>query len=186
MQINRQWAMPNANTFSITPIKELIETYIKVGGVVIDPFANKSKYGTITNDLNPAYATTYHMDALAFLEMLGTETGDLILYDPPYSFTQAAQLYASYGKDKLEVSVANMRYWSKCKDEIARVCKCGGKVICCGWNTNGIGNGRGFDLDEVLIVAHGGGHNDTLVTVETKLTHQITLFDLLEDKNIHE
>jgi len=26
--INRQWAMPNKNTFSIKPIKDLIERYL--------------------------------------------------------------------------------------------------------------------------------------------------------------
>lgn len=41
--------------------------------------------------------------------------------------------------------------------------------MCCGWNSNGLGKGRGFELDELLIVAHGGSKNDTIVTVEEKI-----------------
>jgi hypothetical protein len=33
-----------------------------------------------------------------------------------------------------------------------------------------MGKNRGFEIVEILIVAHGGHHNDTLVTVERKLT----------------
>lgn len=34
---------------------------------------------------------------------------------------------------------------------------------------NGIGKTRGFEIVEILLVAHGGNHNDTIVTVERKL-----------------
>lgn len=64
MQINRVWAMPNSKTFQIKPIRELINKYEY--GVIIDPFANDSKIGTITNDLDEQYDTDYHMDALDF------------------------------------------------------------------------------------------------------------------------
>lgn len=137
--------------------------------VIIDPFANSCKYGTITNDLNPEFDTTYHMDALEFLKSLPTESADLVLYDPLYSITQASQLYKDYGKDKLDVNVANMKYWSLCKDNIARILKKGGVCLCFGWNTNGIGKTRGFEMTEILIVAHGGSKNDTLCTKEYKL-----------------
>lgn len=142
-------------------------------------FANKSRYGTITNDLNPEFKTMFNLDALEFIKMQRDEIADVILFDPPYSLTQAAQLYKDYGKEKLDISLANMKYWADLKDECARVCRLGGIVISCGWNTNGLGSNRGFDLREVLIVAHGGGKNDTLVTVETKLTHQIDIFEIL-------
>lgn len=33
MEINRIWAMPNSSTFSILPIKDLVEKYTKVQGV---------------------------------------------------------------------------------------------------------------------------------------------------------
>lgn len=165
----RKWAMPNGNTFTIAPIKDFVEQEVNKGGIIVDPFANKCKYGTITNDLNPEFDTTKHMDALEFLKEIDSNYADLVLYDPPYSITQASQLYHEYGKEKLEVNVANMKYWKLCKDNIARILKPNGRVICCGWNTNGLGKNRGFQLDKVLIVCHGGSKNDTLVTLEHKV-----------------
>lgn len=167
--ITRAWAMPNGNTFTIKPIREFVEVEVGKGGVIIDPFANNCKYGTVTNDLNPEFETTHHMDALEFLKRIPSGTADLVLYDPPYSITQASQLYKQYGKEKLETNVANMRYWKLCKDNIARILKIGGRCICCGWNTNGIGKGRGFEMTEILIVAHGGSKNDTICTLEYKV-----------------
>lgn len=60
-------------------------------------------------------------------------------------------------------------YWSKQKDEIARILKPNGICISCGWNTNGVGKTRGFEQIEILLVAHGGNHNDTITTVERKM-----------------
>lgn len=167
--ITKHWAMPNSKTFTIKPIKEMVEAEVKKGGVIVDPFANECKYGTITNDLNPEFNTHFHLDALEFLRSLDDECADLVLYDPPYSISQATEMYKSYGKEKLKINVANMKYWAECKNQIARILKIGGRVICCGWNTNGIGKGRGFEMTEILICSHGGSKNDTLVTLEYKV-----------------
>ena len=165
----RVWAMPNSQTFTIKPIKSFVEAEVCKGGVIVDPFANNCRYGTLTNDLNPEYDTDFHLDALEFLKNIESESVDLVLYDPPYSITQAAQCYKSFGKEKLEINVANMKYWSSCKDNIARILKKNGRVLCCGWNTNGLGKKRGFEMTYILDVVHGGSKNDTLVTLEFKL-----------------
>lgn len=176
MIIDKVWAMPSRNTFSVPPIREFVESVVGGGeNVIVDPFANASTIGTITNDLNPDFPTDYHMDALDFLLMLDDGIADVVLFDPPYSITQAAECYKSFGKEKLEINVANMLYWSKCKDHIARILKPCGYVVCCGWNSNGLGINRGFEMLRCLIVNHGGGHNDTLVTLEQK-TGQLTFF----------
>lgn len=166
--INRLWAMPNKNTFTIKPIKEIVEKYVNISDVIIDPFANESSYGTITNDLNPEFNTDYHLDALSFLKQIESNSADLVLFDPPYSITQAAQCYKDYGKEKLERNVANMGYWADCKNEVARILKTNGIALICGWNSNGIGKNRGFEMVEILLVPHGGSKNDTIVTVEFK------------------
>ena len=44
-----------------------------------------------------------------------------------------------------------------------------GIAMCFGWNSSGVGKKRGMQLIEVLLVAHGGSHNDTICTVERKL-----------------
>ena len=69
--INKAWAMPNKHTFDIPPIKSLITRYIVAENpsLIIDPFANKNKIATVTNDLDPQYDTTYHLDALDFLKL---------------------------------------------------------------------------------------------------------------------
>ena len=54
------------------------------------------------------------------------------------------------------------------KKEIARITKPNGIVISFGWNTNGIGKTKGFEIIEIMTVAHGGQHNDTICTVEIK------------------
>lgn len=175
MVLRREWAMPNGRTFEILPIKGFVEAEVarvrwtKKNGVIVDPFANECGYGTITNDLNPDFPTDYHMDALEFLKTIGDGVADLVLYDPPYSITQAAQLYKDYGKDKLEISISNMRYWAECKNQIARITKRGGKVLSFGWNSNGLGKSRGFSIEEILLVAHGGSKNDTICVKEIKV-----------------
>jgi hypothetical protein len=53
--------------------------------------------------------------------------------------------------------------------------KVGGYAISFGWNSNAFGATRGFEVVEILLVPHGGHHNDTIVTVEQKkptLFHQ--------------
>lgn len=169
MRFYREWAMPNQWTFTIKPIRELLSREMN-GGLWADPFAGMNSPAQVTNDLNPDAKAHSHVDALSFLRTLITGSFDGVLFDPPYSITQAAECYRSFGKDKLEVNVANMAYWKGCKDEMARILKPNGKAICCGWSTNGLGKGRGFDMTDLLIVPHGGSKNDTLVTVEVKVS----------------
>lgn len=164
---SREWAMPSGDTLSIPPIRRLFEKYRPKGdSVIVDPFARNCKLGTIRNDLNPEFDTQYHLDALEFLKTLKEDSADMVVFDPPYSVAQAASIYKSYGKEKLEINVANAKYWSMCRKHISRILKNGGVCLSCGWNTNGVGKENHAELLEVLLVAHGGMHNDTLVTVE--------------------
>jgi hypothetical protein len=41
-------------------------------------------------------------------------------------------------------------------------------VVSCGWNSGGIGKKYNFKQIEILLVAHGGWHNDTIVSLEKK------------------
>lgn len=164
--IERKWAMPNKNTFDIKPIKELI-IQEKTEGIWIDPFANKNKLANITNDLNPEFDTDYHIDALDFLKMFDDNSIDGVLYDPPYSLRQVAECYKNFG---IEVTSETTRstFWTNHKKEISRIVKAGGKVITFGWNSGGIGSKYGFEIKRILLVPHGGWHNDTICTVEIK------------------
>lgn len=159
--------MPNKETFKIKPIKDLINKQIDSNQMIIDPFANNSKIATVTNDLNPDFNTDFHLDAFDFLKMFDNNSIDVVLYDPPYSTRQVSESYKNVGKEVTALDTsANWR--KKHLDEIQRILKPNGIAICFGWNTNGVGKTRGFEMVEVLIVAHGGSHNDTLCTVEIK------------------
>lgn len=139
--------------------------YLLWGGVILDPFANDGKLGTITNDLNSEFDTDYHLDALDFLKLFDDHSVDVILYDPPYSPRQVSECYKELNRT-VNMQTTQATYWSNQKKEISRLVKPNGIVITCSWNSNGIGKSYGFELIEVLLVAHGGWHNDTIVTVE--------------------
>ena len=160
MLIERVWAMPDKWTFTIKPIRELLEEEMS-GDMWVDPFAGYNSPATLTNDLDRNAPTHSHIDALEFLKKMNDEVVDGVLYDPPYSITQARQ----YGKKEY----ASMKYWKQVKDELARILKKGGKAICFGWSSMGLGKSRGFEMNRILLVPHGGSKNDTIVTVERKL-----------------
>lgn len=98
IKFDRVWAMPNSNTFDIKPIKELITEEVTLEDKKwLDPFANKNKIATVTNDLNDKYNTDYHMDAVEFLKMFAADSVDGVLYDPPYSPRQVSECYDNVG-----------------------------------------------------------------------------------------
>lgn len=167
IDIQRRWAMPNKNTFDIKPIKELIQSEL-TNGTWIDPFANQNKLATVTNDLNPDFDTDYHMDALDFLKTFQNESVDGVLYDPPYSPRQVTECYQGVGMN-VTSETTRASFWGNQKKEISRIVKPGGKVITFGWNSGGIGRKYGFEITRILLVPHGGWHNDTICTVEVKV-----------------
>lgn len=154
MIISRVWAMPNKRTFQIKPIKELIKD--EVG-------AEKWL------DLFPY---PFKEDALKVLFTIEDGSLDGVLFDPPYSPRQLKECYDSLGQSLTSLDTSN-HTWRQWKDEAARVIKPGGRIICFGWNSNGLGINRGFTLEKILLVAHGGNHNDTIVTVERKANNRL-------------
>lgn len=167
-KFSREWAMPNSETFSILPIRALLKRYIEPGMVVIDPFARNSKIGTITNDLNPETSAEHHMDATEFLASLAGLRADVVLFDPPYSPRQVSECYQGVGREVTMRDTQMGPMFGEMRSLIDRLLAPGGIVISCGWNTAGMGGERLYELLEILIVPHGGVHNDTLVTVERK------------------
>ena len=138
MIITRAWAMPDSRTFSIKPIRALIDRYNSPEYFSIDPFANDCDIATVTNDLDPDSRASCHLDALDFLRTVNMQT------------TQSS-------------------FWSNLKKEIACTVKPNGLAMSFGWNSGGIGKTLGFEQVEILLVAHGGAHNDTICVVERKL-----------------
>lgn len=165
MKLSREWAMPSPETFSIKPIRTLIERHL-CSGVWVDPFCRQSIFKdrcAMTNDINPKFAGTHNMDALDFLKSLPTQSVDGVLFDPPFSPRQVKEAYQGFGP----TPDTTRRFYSERKREAARVLKQGGIAIVCGWNSLGLGRKNGMELEEVLMVNHGD-QNDTIVTVGRK------------------
>lgn len=157
--------MPSPDTFSIKPIGKLIEKYIQEGFVIADPFARNNKYATLTNDIDPSTTAQYHMEATDFLRMLDAQSVDMVLFDPPYSPRQVSECYKSLNKT-VNMQTTQATFWTNIKKEIPRILKPNGICITFGWNSGGIGKKYGMEAIEILLVAHGGWHNDTICTVE--------------------
>lgn len=163
---DRQFSMANRWTFLIKPIKRLLDDEVSGAALWIDPFAGMYSPARITNDLNTEMPTNYHMDAIDFLRKFKDESVDGILYDPPYSQRQVKECYEGIGGNIRWDG--RMTFWSESKNECARILKPGGKAICFGWNSMGLGKNRGFEMTRILMVTHGGSRNDTICTVEIK------------------
>ena len=179
MEINRCWSMPNKNTFFIPPITALLQKYFVLlpdKAVVIDPFANngckellkRNDLIYISNDLDKSCNTTHHLDSTDFLKSLKDTSVDMVLYDPPYSPRQVSECYKKLGQT-VDMKTTQASYWSNQKKEIQRIVKPNGIVVTCAWNSGGIGQKYGFEIEEILLVPHGGWHNDTIITIERKV-----------------
>jgi hypothetical protein len=164
LRFARVWAMPSSETFSVKPIRELIERYI-FEGEWVDPFCRDSIFKSrcrYTNDLNPKFAGTHNIDALDFLKSFATESIDGILFDPPFSPRQVKEAYQGFGP-----ADTTRRFYSDRKYEAARILKPNGVAIVCAWNSLGLGIKNGMRMEEILLVNHGD-QNDTIVTVGRK------------------
>jgi len=165
--LRREWAMPNEWTFQIDPIGDLVEREVaNSDGLWIDPFAGESDIADVTNDFNDDLDTDYTLKAEEFLSQFDDgEVDGGVLFDPPYSPRQVKEMYDNVG---IEVRMDDVQstFYSRKRDAIERVCASGATVLSFGWNSVGIGKTRGFEKREVLLVSHGGAHNDTICTVE--------------------
>lgn len=183
MKITREWAMPNSSTFSIPCIKNLIlkvftgfyQAHSDKKIAVLDPFVGKSPFledsppfYMYTNDLDDSVFAHDHVDAAQFIEGFDDDSFDIVLFDPPFSPRQVSECYKKMGRT-VNMKTTQASYWSKLKQEIARITYPGSMVISCAWNSGGIGKKLGFEIEEIMLVAHGGWHNDTIVTVEKKV-----------------
>lgn len=170
--IRRVCAAPNKWTFKIPPIAALLANYVPAtrNNQWVDPFAGMNSPAQYTNDVNPKMNATYHMLAdeyFAFNATLEPQLFDGVLFDPPYSYRQITECYAKVGLKASQLDTSN-NFYNRVMNAVCDRIVPGGYAISFGWNTNGFGVNRGFRPVEVLVVAHGQHHNDTLVVVEQR------------------
>ena len=170
MKFNREWAMPSADTFSIKPIGDFVKRYIQ-NGVSVDPFARNGTLATITNDINPNTSAQYHMDAIEFLDMyaVGGALADVVILDMPYSPRQISECYQELGRKVTMADTQSGNLYRRVRDAVMPILRPDGIVLSFGWNTVGMGKKRGFEIVEILLVCHGGAHNDTICMAEKRI-----------------
>lgn len=169
MIVTRHKAPPNRWTFQIKPIAELLVRYVGDGRGWVDPFAGMYSPAELTNDLNPDLPSQYHVLADEFCQMVCSGPYKGVLFDPPYSYRQISECYKGFGIKATALDTSN-RFYNRVMNAICDKIEPGGYAISFGWNSNGFGINRGFELVEVMVVAHGQHHNDTIVTVERKIS----------------
>lgn len=160
--------MPSAETFSIKPIEEFVLRYLALSTVSVDPFARNRALAIHRNDIDPATTAPSHLDAEDFCKSLGVVV-DLALFDPPYSPRQISECYKGFGREVTTKDTQNAALYKRVRDALDPIVKPGGVVLSFGWSSNGMGKGRGYRIEEILLVAHGGAHNDTICIAERKL-----------------
>lgn len=170
IQFSRCFAMPNADTFSVKPIGDFVQKYLARSTISVDPFARNRPWFTFSNDLNPATTAQHHMDAEAFLRMLKADgvVANLGIFDPPYSPRQISECYKSIGLKVGMEETQNGRLYKRVRDAMDELLAPEGIVLSFGWQSAGMGKGRGYEPIEIALVQHGGGHNDTICIAERK------------------
>jgi len=166
MIITRATANSNSQTFKIKPIAELLKKY-NVGTGWIDPYAGNNSMAEFTNDHNPEKSVKYHMEAIDFINLFQDNLFTGGLFDPPYSYRQVSDHYKVIGKKATQLDTST-NFYNRALNPLANKIRPGGYCISFGWNTNGMGKNRGFEIVEILIIAHGQHRNDTLCVVERK------------------
>lgn len=169
--MRRVCAQPSAWTFSILPIREWIDAHVSGADSIVDPFAGQSTIGTERNDLGQGGE-----DAPVWLARL-SDAGrvfDVALFDPPYSPRQMAEVYASVGRTGMDIS-QNARLYSACGREMARIVRPGGKCLRFGWCSSAP-SPDDWILRDMLVVCHGGAHNDTICTAWERRSSTAELF----------
>lgn len=163
--------MPSRDTFSIKPIGDFVMKYIAKSDRSVDPFARNFSIATETNDLSPETSAKYHLDAIEFLKLMkkNGEMFDLLIFDPPYSPRQISECYKSIGLKVGMKETQSASLYEAVKREAMGVLTPCCRVLSFGWSTVGMGKKHGFEIEEIMLVCHGGAHNDTICMSEVRI-----------------
>lgn len=150
----------NRYTFSVKSIREWVEAV--AGGRVLNLFAGKTKLNLreIRVDVRADMVAHVNMDALEFCKQWTGDNFDTIILDPPYSYRKSMEMYDG----------AKSSQFNQLKNEITKILANDGRVITFGYHSVSMGKKRGFNIEEILLISHGGAIHDTIVTVERKFS----------------
>jgi len=165
-RIHRAFAMPSALTFEMPPVRELLDRWLGGHTRIVDPFCGNSTISLHRNDIRHRGG----MDALDWLRDIRAQgvIASAVLLDPPYSPRQIREHYKAIGRTINIEDTQNARLYRLAREGLDALLEPGGIAISFGWSSTGFGERMGYGLRELLLVHHGGAHNDTIVLVEQK------------------
>jgi len=149
----------NKYTFKAPKIREWVEDRCK--GYTLNLFAGytKLKIDELRNDLDEKAPADFHIDAYDFVSGYSGIKFDTILLDSPYSYRKSMELYENRRVSKFCLIA----------DEIPKILSSKGIVITFGYHSVYEGKKRGFILEEILLIGHGGAQHDTIAIIERRI-----------------
>lgn len=161
-RLSVRWAMPNRWTFQIPPIVEFLRRHV-VGPVIVDPFCGSSDMATHRNDIARG-----GIDAGEWCERLLSEgvVADCVIFDPPYSPRQIAECYREAGIEPTTMDTQNASLYARVRRPLLEMLRPGGVALSFGWQSGGFG--KSMETEEIMLVQHGGAHNDTICVAQRK------------------
>ena len=171
MIFSTKWAMPNRWTFQIGPIADFVKRWIAGASVIVDPFSGTSEFATHGNDLARG-----GIDAELYCDELldAGVISDVVIFDPPYSPRQISECYKSVGRNVTTNDTQNGALYARVRKKLLPLLKPDGVALSFGWQSSGFG--RQLKTEEILLVQHGGAHNDT-ICVAQRNTLEPSLFE---------
>ncbi len=157
------WAMPSRWTFSVPPIAEFVRRHTHEARCIVDPFAGNSSVADYRNDLRNG-----GVDAEEFVRGLIAQgvNADCVIFDPPYSQRQIAECYKGLGRKVTMQDTQSAVLYKRVRLALDEILSPLGKALSFGWQSGGFG--ISYVTDEILLVQHGGAHNDTICVAQTK------------------
>jgi len=166
IDLHRIEAPANRWTFGPKPVRRFVERRLE--GRVLNLFAGRTELKhdgkIIRNDLDDSVSADHHVDALDVGELFSSRSFDTVILDPPYSVRKSREKYDGEYQGK----------FSAVKDQVATICRVGGRVITFGYDSTGMGQQRGYELQEAAMINHKGDINDTIATVEQRVERKLT------------
>lgn len=133
--------------------------------VVVDPFAGRSVRGSLSNDIRLSGVSADEWCNGLVSEWAGR--ADAVLFDPPYSPRQISEVYKEIGRKVTQFDTQDAALRKRVRVPLGKLLKEGGIALSFGWQSAGC-FGRSWPTEEILLVQHGGAHNDTICVAQRK------------------
>lgn len=156
---------PKRYTFEQPKLKQIIEGYCK--GKVLNLFAGMVRLNVdeIRVDIDDTTKPDFLTDSYDFVCNWHGSKFMTVILDPPYNVRKAREKYDGRYIGKFR----------KIKQIIPKILSPGGIIITLGYDSVGMSRSHGFEKTAIILVCHGGDHNDTICVIEKYV--QPSLFD---------